>query len=378
MDGRKSCAGITLNHENLALATYLVLSGVRRFSPYNRVCIPRPSRYVRTVKGMRGGSDMVRRRESGLDIVASMPWQAGILLGLIGYAAIRHGIGWYLASSHSPVFSALGRMLANGAYAAFAWMLLIVCWIAAVASFMGRTRRRKLLDSQTGINSLRQISWRQFEELSGEAFRRQGYAVEENGLGGADGGIDLILRKGGRSTLVQCKQWHNRQVGVKVVREMYGLLLHHKAAAVKIVALGDYTPDAYRFAQGKPIELIHGGQLIATVRSVQTGKLREARPTDSLLVLVGSMLASLLVIAVLSTGTANAPSPGNSPFVATQTPAQYIPAPTSHSAVTSPSQPKSMIYASDPQNDAQLRAWEKRHAESMNILEKTTKEMPLR
>lgn len=92
------------------------------------------------------------------------------------------------------------------------------------------------------------MSWRQFEQLAGEAFRRQGYAVEETGLGGADGGIDLKLRKDGKTTLVQCKQWQNRQVGVTVVREMYGLLMHHNAAAVKIVALGNYTPDAWNFA----------------------------------------------------------------------------------------------------------------------------------
>jgi restriction system protein len=58
----------------------------------------------------------------------------------------------------------------------------------------------------------------------GEAFRRQGYTVEETSLGGADGGIDLILRKDGRRTLVQCKQWKRQRVGVNIVREMAGLL----------------------------------------------------------------------------------------------------------------------------------------------------------
>lgn len=42
------------------------------------------------------------------------------------------------------------------------------------------------------MDSLREMNWHQFEQLAGEAFRRQGYAVEETGLGGADGGIDLI------------------------------------------------------------------------------------------------------------------------------------------------------------------------------------------
>lgn len=105
--------------------------------------------------------------------------------------------------------------------------------------------------------------------LVGEAFRRQGYRIEETGLGGADGGIDLRLSKNGKSTLVQCKQWRSQRVDVKTVREMYGLLAHHGADAVKIVAVGDFTPDAQRFAQGKPIDLIHGEALLAMIRDAQ-------------------------------------------------------------------------------------------------------------
>jgi restriction system protein len=248
---------------------------------------------------------MAKRKQSGIEVVASMPWPVGIMLGLIAYIAIRHGVGWYLGSINNPYTSGLGKLAATGIYAPLGWILLAGCWIAALVSFVGRRSRRHLLDKQTGIDSLLQMNWRQFEQLAGEAFRRQGYAVEETGLGGPDGGIDLILRKSGQTTLVQCKQWRNRQVGVSVVREMYGLLIDQQAAAVKIVAIGDYTPDAHRFAQGKPIELIHGGELIAMVRSLQTGKARAMHPLDTPLALVGSMVASLLLIAGLSPSTAS-------------------------------------------------------------------------
>lgn len=325
---------------------------------------------------------MARRNQGGIDTVASMPWWIGIALGLLGYVAIRHGIGWYFGASGNLHLSGLGKVASSGAMAPLAWMLLVGCWIGAIFSFLGRARRRKLLDSQTDIDSLREMSWRQFEQMAGEAFRRQGYVIEETGLGGADGGIDLVLRKNGQITLVQCKQWQNRQVGVKVVREMFGLLWHHGAAAVKIVALGDYTADAYRFAQGKPIELIHGGALIATVHSVQSGKAHVTRPTDSMLALITSMVASLLVIAALSpAATIPLPlaiplpvtSPVTSPPMARPTLAA---APRARATPLTTQQP--VIYASDPQTDAALREWKKRNAESMRILEKTTKEMPLR
>ena len=103
----------------------------------------------------------------------------------------------------------------------------------------------------------------------GEAFRREGHAVDQSGLGGADGGIDLVLRRDGRRTLVQCKQWRRQKVPVNVVREMYGLLAHHGADEVCIVALGGFTPDAARFAQGKPIRLVDGAELLGMVQAVQ-------------------------------------------------------------------------------------------------------------
>lgn len=321
---------------------------------------------------------MARRKQGSFELLTSMPWWAGVAIGLSGYFVLRYGMGWFLASSHNPILSGMGRMLVKGAYAPFAWLFLILCWLAAIASFIGRARRRKLLDSQTGIDSLREMSWRQFEQLTGEAFRRQGYAVEETGLGGADGGIDLILRKNGKTTLVQCKQWQSRQVGVTIVREMYGLLVHHQAAAVKIVALGNYTDDARRFAQGKPIELIQGSELISTVRSLQTRKARASGPMDSPLTLCGSMVAALLIIGVLSSATANTPSPVIPQQVVIQPTAQAISTPSVRPTAPPPLKPRATISLSDSQNTEELREWKKRNAESMKILEKTTKEMPLR
>jgi restriction system protein len=213
---------------------------------------------------------MARRRGGGFELVASAPWPVGIVLGVVVFLGVRYGISWYLSSSSNLFLAPIGKALNGGAGAIFAWALLGVCWLAALASFVASRQRSRLLETQTGLDSLRAMNWKQFELLVGEAFRRQGHRVEETGLGGADGGIDLILRKDGKTTLVQCKQWRSQRVDVKVVREMYGLLAHHGANAVQIVSVGDYTDDARRFALGKPIELVTGDSLLALVRNVQT------------------------------------------------------------------------------------------------------------
>ncbi|MGH8112258.1 MAG: restriction endonuclease [Rhodanobacteraceae bacterium] len=218
---------------------------------------------------------MARRKQGGFEIIASMPWPVGIVLGLVAYVGVRYGVTSYLAGSSNMFLSAIGRTNA-GAAAMIAWVLLGICWVAALCSFIARRQRGRLLETQSGLESLGAMNWRQFEMLVGEAFRRQEYRIEETGLGGADGGIDLILRKGGKTTLVQCKQWRSHRVDVKVVREMYGLLTHHRADAVKVVSVGDFTPDARRFVKGKPIELVTGEALLALVENAQTMRVPDA------------------------------------------------------------------------------------------------------
>jgi restriction system protein len=74
---------------------------------------------------------MAKRKQSGIDVVASMPWPVGIVLGLIAYIAICHGISWYLGSINNPYTSGLGKLAATGIYAPLGWILLVGCWSAA-------------------------------------------------------------------------------------------------------------------------------------------------------------------------------------------------------------------------------------------------------
>lgn len=220
---------------------------------------------------------MGRGRRGFFDDLARLPWPVIVVVGLLGHAGIRFGIPAWFAHQQGPVAQALA--VSSEALAPLAWLFLIACLICAVLSFANARQRRRLLDTRTGLDSLAAIGWRDFERLVGEAFRRQGYIVEETGLGGADGGIDLILRKGSQRTLVQCKQWRRQQVPVNVVREMYGLLTHHGAHAVRIATVGGFTRDAARFAAGKPIELIDGATLLQMIQSVQADT--RTSPTSS-------------------------------------------------------------------------------------------------
>ena len=92
----------------------------------------------------------------------------------------------------------------------------------------------------------------------------------ENSYPGPDGGIDLTLKKNENTFLVQCKHWRERKVGVKIVREMYGVMTARTATGAMIITSGTFTQEAKDFASGKLIELVNGKQLALMIRDVQS------------------------------------------------------------------------------------------------------------
>ena len=105
--------------------------------------------------------------------------------------------------------------------------------------------------------------------LVGESFRRKGYTVKETGGGGADGGIDLEMSLNGQKYLGQCKQWKAFKVGVKVVREFFGVIVANGAKGGFVVTSVVFTDDAVSFAEDKNITLIDGGKLVKIINGAQ-------------------------------------------------------------------------------------------------------------
>ena len=148
------------------------------------------------------------------------------------------------------------------------WLSFHLFFTAAFSAF-NQFRKGKMLDSVSGPDSIQHLSWREFEELVSEAFRRRGYFVLENPDKGPDGGVDIRLRKNGKLVFVQCKHWKSRKVGVKTVRELYGVMTAKKVAHGIVVTFGEFTPDAKSFAKENSIHLIAGNQLLKLISSVQ-------------------------------------------------------------------------------------------------------------
>jgi restriction system protein len=68
---------------------------------------------------------------------------------------------------------------------------------------------------------------------------------------------------------VQCKHWKARSVGVKVVRELYGVMAAKNVKHGIVVTYGDFTSEARVFAKANAIALIDGPKLTQMIASVQ-------------------------------------------------------------------------------------------------------------
>jgi restriction system protein len=219
---------------------------------------------------------MARRKRSSpledfLELVAMLPWWAGVVLALIFYVLFHRWAQAVPVTAFQPGSVATTAVRSAGATLAGYGQYIVpaLCLIGAGMSAWRRRARRMLVGNVAHAKSadaLDGMSWREFEVLVGEAFRLQGFRVLETGGDGADGGVDLVLTKGSEKFLMQCKQWKAYKVGVEVVRELYGVMAARGATGGFVVTSGTFSGDAQEFAQGRNVKLVDGARLFGLIQ----------------------------------------------------------------------------------------------------------------
>lgn len=127
-------------------------------------------------------------------------------------------------------------------------------------------RERRLVHKLRNLDALRAMDWSDLEILMRRLFEQRGYRATRTGGAGADGGVDILLRRNGRTTLVQCKQWKARRVSVSVVRELLGVVTLLEADGGIVVTCGVFTTEARDFARRANLVLLDGLQVLELAR----------------------------------------------------------------------------------------------------------------
>src|SRR5690606_31925591 len=206
--------------------------------------------------------------EDLLSISSKLPWWVGVALAVISYFLLDYFSGQRVAPPFGKqvvdtgfIFRNLGVSLAT----MLKYVLPMIFLMGSAVSAIVSAKRKRLygkVQGNTHIQTLRGLSWQQFELLVGEYFKRQGYTIRQDAQAGPDGGVDVTIYKDKEKYLVQCKQWKAVQVGLPVVRELLGAISIQGAVGGFVVTSGDFTKPARDFASGTNIELIDGKTLL--------------------------------------------------------------------------------------------------------------------
>jgi restriction system protein len=112
------------------------------------------------------------------------------------------------------------------------------------------------------------IEWRRFEAVVETLFAQAGFETKTQSHG-ADEGIDIWLysrsNPGVPVSVVQCKHWQAKRVGVDKVRELRGVMAAKNVSRGQFATTSTFTEDAIAFAKDNGINLLDVQGMLALI-----------------------------------------------------------------------------------------------------------------
>jgi restriction system protein len=112
--------------------------------------------------------------------------------------------------------------------------------------------------------NLMELSPTECEGLITNLFEKMGLDTKQT-QASRDGGVDCVAYDArpifGGNVVIQAKRYKNT-VGVSAVRDLFGTMQNEGATKGILVTTSGYVQASHEFANGKPLELIDGGNLL--------------------------------------------------------------------------------------------------------------------
>jgi hypothetical protein len=177
-----------------------------------------------------------------------------------------------LAQVPFGVYVGIGAL--TGAYALMqnpktaGWLVGVVVGVGALfgglALWIRRRRKQEeyLLANNASLAQIREMSWCEFEKLITRYFELLGYCVRKPVPSMSVGEPrEMVVEKGRRRVLVNCRALNQKLVPVRVVRETFGIMAASGGTEAAIVTTGQFTVDAQRWGAHNGMHLINGKRL---------------------------------------------------------------------------------------------------------------------
>jgi len=185
---------------------------------------------------------------------------------------------------------ALAIVFVPGVRQMLGFMFVLVLWLAALSvvglialAIWRRTRTQpppKISTAPTvrpappelnwSQELLSKLEWKRFEDVVAAYSRELGYEARTTRIG-ADGGVDVQLFQNGQIVMIiQCKAWDAYKVGVKPVRELFGVMAADKVANGAFFTTGEFTTEAEDWAREKNLDLVNGRKFLSRINQLTT------------------------------------------------------------------------------------------------------------
>ncbi len=247
--------------------------------------------------------------EKIVESLMDAPWWMSLVVGGGAYILLSAVVPAIMAGS--PILSSFGQLFKGIAPLVF----LFFCFIGGLAFFKGK-RKTRFVAQRNGIAPLKNpsrkkyegfgsianvgvpqdgwsfsgveesratewslailisLEWKRFETVCTEYLTLLGHNANETRIG-PDGGVDITVHKEGQEkpvAIVQCKAWNAYKVGVKPVRELFGIMAAERVTTGLFITSGDFTEEALAFAEGKRLRLIDGDKLLNSITKLSDEK----------------------------------------------------------------------------------------------------------
>ena len=112
--------------------------------------------------------------------------------------------------------------------------------------------------------NLMELTPTEFEALISNLFEKMGLDTRQT-QASRDGGVDCVAWDHrpifGGKVIIQAKRYKNT-VGVSAVRDLFGTMQNEGASKGILVTTSGYGKSSFEFADGKPLELLSGSNLL--------------------------------------------------------------------------------------------------------------------
>lgn len=121
-------------------------------------------------------------------------------------------------------------------------------------------------ESQWSPTVLHAIEWRRFEAVCEALYAQAGFTTRSQSHG-ADGGVDIWLQSKHSDVprIVQCKHWQGKALGVKEMREFFGVMASHQLKSGTYVTSSTFSAEAAAFAKANGIHAQDGAALLKLI-----------------------------------------------------------------------------------------------------------------